>query len=83
MCARVCSGCAVRWTVRALSLYHFVHFVPNPSPPPPTSSLLQRVCQLCQLALSIRSPKKQLMEHVDAKHSKQGYEACFPGGPTE
>jgi hypothetical protein len=55
-----------------------------PTPPlPHTSSLLQRVCQLCQLALSIRSPKKQLMEHVDAKHSKQGYEACFPGGPTE
>ena len=38
-----------------------------------------RVCQMCKAALNGRTPKAQLMEHVDSKHAKAGFDACFPG----
>ncbi len=38
-----------------------------------------RVCALCKSSFNARSPKAQLMEHVDSKHSKNGFDACFPG----
>ena len=38
-----------------------------------------RVCALCKAPFNARAPKKQLMEHVDSKHSKDGFEKAFPG----
>ena len=38
-----------------------------------------RVCVLCKASFNSRSPKPQLMEHVDSKHAKNGFDACFPG----
>ena len=38
-----------------------------------------RVCALCKTPFNARAPKPQLQEHVDAKHSKNGFDACFPG----
>lgn len=39
----------------------------------------QRECVLCKTKFNIRAPKPQLMEHVESKHSKLGFDACFPG----
>jgi len=38
-----------------------------------------RTCALCKTPFNARAPKVQLMEHVDSKHSKLGFDACFPG----
>jgi hypothetical protein len=39
----------------------------------------QRICELCKVSFNGRAPRTQLNEHVDSKHSKQGFDACFPG----
>lgn len=38
-----------------------------------------RVCALCKASFNARAPKPQLQEHVDSKHAKNGFDACFPG----
>ena len=37
-----------------------------------------RSCVLCKSPFNPRAPKTQLQEHVDSKHSKNGFAACFP-----
>jgi hypothetical protein len=37
-----------------------------------------RNCVLCKSPFNPRAPKSQLQEHVDSKHSKNGFAACFP-----
>ena len=44
-----------------------------------TATANARLCVLCKSPFNPRAPKTQLQEHVDSKHSKQGFDACFPG----
>jgi hypothetical protein len=37
-----------------------------------------RTCVLCKSPFNPRAPRTQLQEHVDSKHAKQGFAACFP-----
>jgi len=36
------------------------------------------VCATCRQTFMCNSTKAKLMEHVDSKHSKSTFEACFP-----
>ena len=44
-----------------------------------THSPQKRECVLCKALFNMRAPRAQIMEHVESKHSKQGFDACFPG----
>ena len=35
-------------------------------------------CAICKQAVNANAPKAFLMQHVDSKHAKAGFEACFP-----
>eukprot|EP00808_Paulinella_micropora_P001626 g27930.t1 len=46
--------------------------------PPPNQSL-NICCQLCKAPFMSKAAKKQLLDHIEAKHAKNKFEECFPG----
>ncbi|DBA74102.1 hypothetical protein WJX79_002204 [Trebouxia sp. C0005] len=36
------------------------------------------VCQICRASFMCTASATKLQEHVDSKHSKNGFAACFP-----
>lgn len=40
------------------------------------------VCQICRASFMCTASAVKLQEHVDSKHSKNGFEACFPNAQT-
>ena len=45
-----------------------------------TLARARTTCVVCTWSPSFdpRAPRTQLQEHVDSKHAKQGFAACFP-----
>ena len=42
------------------------------------SGNLTIVCSICRTSFMSAQTRSQLMTHVESKHSKDGYDKCFP-----
>eukprot|EP00884_Botryococcus_braunii_P000319 jgi/Botrbrau1/10288/Bobra.0120s0010.1 len=43
------------------------------------AAAMSLLCQVCRQSFMCTSTRQKLEEHVQSKHEKQGFEACFPG----
>lgn len=39
----------------------------------------KKTCQMCKMDFMPRTARLMLEQHVESKHAKNGFDACFPG----